>query len=267
LLFGICGTIFVFSSNATAEELEVSGSARVASPKRAERVVGAGHTTLVELSFIDTNTAQLNNSFGVGAYGTLSSALATPGAHAPSARAARFMMGWHLAGGESGFDGLFRADFGHGVRWPAYGHGFVIRGGADLKFAGNRQYYLSSFNAPNLDAGYQYVAIGKLLELSLRTSLLWDGRFRSDSLPSMNLPTTVGWGGLLEAGSTPFWMSLQFVHGGDVTQLNADLCSQTATHWSLCVRTAHVTEAWLGGNAARHLTTGTLSVGWAPFGT
>jgi hypothetical protein len=174
-------------------------------------------------------------------------------------------MAWHLAGGQSGFDGLLHVDFGHGARWPARGHGFVVRAGADLTFAGNQQYYLSSFRAPNLDAGYQYMAFGTLFELSFRTSLLWDGRFRSDSHSSLNLPTTVAWGALLEAGRAPFWASMQFARGGDVSQVNADVCSQAAGAWSLCVRLTRVTDAWTWEQAQRHLTTGTIAVGWSPL--
>jgi hypothetical protein len=237
------------------------GAARSKPP---EPLLGAGHAAWLELTTIDTRTAQLNHSLGGGTFGTVSYVVETPASGDPSAHVVRFLMDWHVAGGESGFDGLLHIDLGHGRRWPAYGHGFVLRGGADLKLAGNQRYYLSAFNAPNLDAGYQYMDFGKLLELSFRTSVLWDGRFRTDAGPSENLPTAVGWGGLLDAGTRSFWMSMQFLHGGGVSQLNADLCSKPRVMFSLCVRLAHATDGWPGSEPGRHVTTGTFGIGLSP---
>jgi hypothetical protein len=249
--------------NATlAAQAGVSLDARVS---RSRPMLGAGHATLLELVAIDTHGDHLGQSFGVGAGGVVSTAAAA-GVRATSSMAARFGLDWHLAGGESGFDGLFHIDFGHGARWPSKGHGFVVRGGADLKLAGNHQYYSSAFHAPNIDAGYQYVGYGRLLELSFRTGVLWDGRFRFEHSLSKNLPTTIGWGPLLELGASPLWLSLQLVRGGGLTQVNADLCSQPGAAWSLCIKLAQVSDTWPTDESPHRLTTGIFGVGWAPTG-
>lgn len=269
-LSGVTATLLILPCKVDAQEpdpqvVQADLAVNLHSP-RGEPQLGAGYTTLLELRTMDTLGDRLNHSIGVGAAGIVSTALPA-GMHAKSAQAARFGMEWHLAGGESGFDGLFHVDFGHGVRWPSEGHGFVLRGGADLKFAGNRQYYVSVFDAPNLDLGYQYIAYQRLLEFSFRTSLLWDGRYRFEHSLSKNLPTTIGWGPLLELGTSRLWMSLQFLRGGGLSQVNADLCSRPGGAWSLCIKLAEVSDAWPTHESKHRLRTGIFGVGWAPTGS
>lgn len=262
LVSGLTGPLVFLCPSATAQEIHEPEDADIiqAAKSRPHAVLGSGHGTLLEAVAIDTRTAQLNHSLGAGAFGTISTA-AEGQAHASFAQIARLVMAWHLAGGQSGFDGLLQIDFGHGARWPAEGHGLMVRGGADLKLQGNHQYYLSGFSAPNVDAGYQYMGLGKLFELSFRTSLLWDGRFRTDANPTTNLPTAVGWGAHIEAGVAPFWTSLQFLHAGGLSQMNADLCSQVKIPCSLCVRLAHANMGRPSSASPPHLTTGTLGIG------
>jgi hypothetical protein len=269
----LAGSLLLLSYRGQAQEQERDGaiiSARAgvsldAKVSRPVPMLGAGHATLLELIAIDTQGDRLHHSFGVGAGGVVSTAAAA-GIRAKSSRAARFGMDWHLAGGESGFDGLLHIDFGHGARWPAQGHGVVVRGGADLKFAGNHQYYFSAFDAPNVDAGYQYVGYGQLVELSFRTSLLWDGRFRFENDPSKNLPTTIGWGPLFELGVSPIWVSLQLLRGAGLTQASADLCSRPSGAWSLCMKLGEISDGWPMTEATHRLTTAMLGIGWAPTG-
>jgi hypothetical protein len=182
-------------------------------------------------------------------------------AGARSALAVRLALAGHLAGGESGFDGGLLLDFRHGTRWPAMGHGVVVRGGGRLQIEGNDQYYLSAIHAPTVDVGYQYVGPRQVVEFSLRGSVLWDGRLRIDDSPSKNLPIAPGVGALFEAGTRHLWWSSQFLRAGGVSHLGIDLCSQIRL-WSLCVRGAHVAEGPWFGDPRRHLFVGVLGVGW-----
>ena len=238
-----------------------SNPAKAQRNPRAIPLIGAGHTATFELSVSDTRSTLLSHSYGVGAFGVISAVPEVNVEHASLARIARFMLDMHAAGGESGFDGALAVDFGHGTRWPAMGHGFMVRGGADLKLAGNHQYYFSAFDAPTIDAGYQYMGFGRVVEVSFRSSLLWDGRFRVDEGPTKNLPTTLGWGGLFEAGAPPLWVSIQFLHGAGLSRVESNLCSILVSTWSLCTRLTHVTDGWPLGDSVRHLTVGSLGLG------
>ena len=230
---------------------------------RTKPLLGAGHASILELSLGDTQTNRISHSLAIGAFGAMSAISESPDARAHSAQVARFVLDWHVGGGQSGFDGALRADFGHGVRWPAIGHGVFLRGGADAKVAGNRQYYWSSLNAPNADIGYQYMGYGKLVELSFRASLLWDGRFRIDDTTSKNLPTTISWGGLFEAGTPWLWTSLQFTRAAGLSLADADICTQPAPVASLCLRVAQGVAGASWDDPRQRLTVGTVGLGFS----
>jgi hypothetical protein len=222
---------------------------------------GGGHHTVLGISVRNTLSAQLEHSLGVEFGGTANGIPELVGAGASFARATRGAMAAHLAGGESGFDGGVLLDFGHGARWPAKGHGVVVRGGARLQVEGNDQYYLSAIHLPTVDAGYQYVGPSEIVELSLRGSVLWDGRLRVDRGRTKNLPIAPGAGALFEAGTRHLWWSSQFLRAGGVSELGIALCSQISL-WSLCVRGVHFAEGpWLG-DAKHQVFIGALGLGW-----
>jgi hypothetical protein len=228
---------------------------------QSEPLLGGGHVTIGEISVRDTLSIALQHSYGVGFYGVISAVAEPVKANAASARVARLATSGHLAGGQSGLDAGLHVDFSHGTRWPPAGHGVVIRGGGQLQIEGNRQYYLSAVHAPSLDVGYQYVGNGQIVELSLRGSVLWDGRLRIDDNPSTNLPIAPSWGALLEAGSKPLWLSMQFVRRDTVSQTAINLCSRPASLWSLCVRIARAAEGPTLGDPMHRLLIGTIGVG------
>ena len=115
---------------------------------------------------------------------------------------------------------------------------------------------------PTLDVGYQFVGRGQLVEFTLRSGLLWDGRLRVDDNHTLNLPTAPSWGATFEAGASSLWFAWRYLRSDRLSEFGLDFCSNPKhTALSLCVRGASDAEGpWFGDEKHRVLT-GTLGIG------
>lgn len=85
-----------------------------------------------------------------------------------------------IGGGQSGFDGLLQGSLAVGVRLPVgRPHGLVLRGGGFGYVRGNRDYYASLLEFPQVQIGYQYRRGTAVVELGATTGGVHNGRERA----------------------------------------------------------------------------------------
>jgi hypothetical protein len=252
-----------------AAAVAVSAEAKLEQPmpraRDGQMPIGAGYAVGLSIGRRETFADELTRSVTIGGSGMISVAAEDHEADATAARVARLDFAWHVGGGGSGFDGAFLLDMGHGVRWPAAGHGVVLRGGGRGQLQGNDAYYFSLLALPQADLGYQFNARGVVFELSGRAALLWDGRFRSaPSSSTRDLDFGVGWGALAELGLSPMVLSGQLLRSGEVTSLTAHACTRLWKFVGSCVRAEHLSDGSTLLSSDRNVLIGGLSFGFAP---
>lgn len=89
-------------------------------------------------------------------------------------------MGFHLGGGQAGFDGQIGGSLDLGFRVPhTPEHGPFLRAGLDGRLQGNDAFYYSALELPRMQFGWQYASEpnSTLLEVGVRTGPILTGRF------------------------------------------------------------------------------------------
>jgi hypothetical protein len=152
-----------------------------------------------------------------------------------------------LGKGADGMEGYYSGDLSFGALLPVGpGHGPFLRIGMRGYMFGNERVWLSSFEAPTGEAGYQYLDGPWLFEAAGRIGLVGVGRhsvWTGDDLADLNRrklgQPSFAWGGHLALGYRAIRGELEY------TRTNVADAIGTPLHvWraSVCVR-----HEWIGG--------------------